>query len=338
MDIHVSALDPADDAVAGQALEMNAAAAAADVPDLPLCPQRFLGGLRHPWPGDRTELRLAHLDAMPVGYLELSLPQLDNLENASAEIVVHPEHRRRGVGRALHEEAVRVARDHGRKRLMGHTVDQLPGGPTRTRAGGAFAAALGAESVLAEVRRRLDVSVLEPAVLDRLLTEGWSRAAGYALVQWMNEAPEQYVDDVAYLDSRLLEDAPMGDLAWEPEKVDAKRVRDTEAALDARGSRRYHSGIRHEATGQLVAWTTLDFGATVPWHAFQQITIVEPRHRGHRLGAIVKIENLRFALAHEPDLRVIDTWNAAANDHMIAINEAMGFRPVDSWNNWQQSL
>jgi hypothetical protein len=52
----------------------------------------------------------------------------------------------------------------------------------------------------------------------------------------------------------------------------------------------------------------------------------------------VKIENLRHALAHEPDLRIIDTFNAAVNDHMIAINEAMGFRPVDAWENWQQSL
>jgi hypothetical protein len=53
---------------------------------------------------------------------------------------------------------------------------------------------------------------------------------------------------------------------------------------------------------------------------------------------IVKIENLRYARSHEPGLEVIDTFNAAANDHMIAINESMGFRKVDGWTQWQLTL
>ena len=43
-------------------------------------------------------------------------------------------------------------------------------------------------------------------------------------------------------------------------------------------------------------------------------------------------------MRHEPQVRVIDTWNAAVNEHMIAINEAMGFRAVDAWVNWQMNL
>jgi RimJ/RimL family protein N-acetyltransferase len=72
--------------------------------------------------------------------------------------------------------------------------------------------------------------------------------------------------------------------------------------------------------------------------AWQLITLVDPDHRGHRLGTVVKIENLRYILSHEPALRVIDTYNAAVNDHMISINEAMGFRPVDGLVSWQQSI
>ena len=59
------------------------------------------------------------------------------------------------------------------------------------------------------------------------------------------------------------------------------------------------------------------------------------RHRGHRLGLLVKIENVRHTLGSERDLRYIDTWNAAENTHMIAINEAIGFRAVDAWVDWQ---
>jgi GNAT superfamily N-acetyltransferase len=339
MDLAVSPLDVTDDAATEQAYEITAACVAADRPDFPpTCRQHFFGGLRHPMPGNRPQHALAHLDGVPVGYLELGLPYLDNTDNAEVEIHVLPAYRRRGVGRALHEYAVRVVRGLGRKRIIGMSVAPLPGGPARSEPGTPFAAALGAKAALADVRRRLDVTALDEAGLDRLLEAARPRAAGYSLVRWQGAVPAEYVDDVAYLDGRLLEDAPMGDLEWEPEKVDAARVRAVEAARVVRGRRGYHAGMRDDETGRLVAWTMLDFGATSPWHAFQQITIVEPRHRGHRLGTIVKVENLRYAMAHEPGLRVVDTWNAAVNDHMISINEAMGFRPVDGWNSWQLKL
>ena len=34
----------------------------------------------------------------------------------------------------------------------------------------------------------------------------------------------------------------------------------------------------------------------------------------------------------------IDTFNAASNRHMLAINVAMGYRAVDSWMQWQQTV
>ena len=132
----------------------------------------------------------------------------------------------------------------------------------------------------------------------------------------------------------------MGDLAWEPEKVDAAAdPRRRGGRTPARGRRHYNTGVRprrHRPAGRLDRRSSLDDDPD--WHAWQQITIVDPDHRGHRLGTIVKIENLRYTLAAEPALRYIDTWNAAANDHMISINELMGFRPVDAWHNWQQDL
>ena len=78
--------------------------------------------------------------------------------------------------------------------------------------------------------------------------------------------------------------------------------------------------------------------STVDDHAWQNVTIVDPDHRGHRLGMWIKVANLRYLMAHEPAVRAIDTWNAASNTHMIAINEAVGFRPVDAWGMWQQEI
>ena len=88
----------------------------------------------------------------------------------------------------------------------------------------------------------------------------------------------------------------------------------------------------------MVAVTTIASQRSTPWHAWQWITLVDPPHRGHRLGALVKLANLKSARTVQPELRVIDTWNAAVNEHMIAINEQMGYRAVDAGVNWQHDL
>ncbi|MDG4833701.1 GNAT family N-acetyltransferase [Solwaraspora sp. WMMD1047] len=339
MDVAVTALDPTDPVGTEHAYKIKAACTAADMPDFPpTCREFFFGNLRHPWPGDQPRYALAHLDGVPVGLLEIELPQLENTDNAPIDIYVLPEFQRRGVGRFMFEHALDVVRGLGRKRVFGMTVTALPDGPPRPEPGTRFAQAMGMKSALVDVRRRLDTTSLDEAGLDRLLTASWQHAEGYSAVRWYGAAPQEYLDDVAYLDSRLLSDAPMGDLDWEPDKTDAARVRAIEAARDARGRRAYHAGVVHDASGRLVAWTTIDVNASQRWHAFQQITLVEPTHRGHRLGTIVKIENLRHAMAGEPELRAIDTWNAAENQHMIAINEAIGFRARDGWHNWQLNL
>ncbi len=339
MDIAVKPFDPADEKAVGQAYEIVEAALAVDVPDFPpVGRQRFLAELRFPGPGTAHERALATIDGVAAGYATIELPQLDNLENAEADLTVHPRYRRRGVGRALYEHVQSVVRGLGRKRVMGMSVESLPGGVARDEAGGGFATAMGAKGALTDVRRRLDVTKVDDADLDRQLAAAWERAAGYSIVQWRGPTPDDVIDDIAYLDGRLLSDAPMGELDWEAEKVDAARIRAIDAVVAARGRRRYNTAVRHDQSGKVVAFTTIDFPGTVDWHAFQQITIVEPTHRGHRLGTVVKLENFSYTRAHEPGLRSIDTWNADVNDHMIAINEAMGFRPVDGWQNWQHDL
>jgi hypothetical protein len=65
---------------------------------------------------------------------------------------------------------------------------------------------------------------------------------------------------------------------------------------------------------------------------------VLPAHRGHRLGMRVKLANLEFLRRSRPKVSLINTWNAAINDHMVSINEAIGFRAVDRWREWQLEL
>jgi GNAT superfamily N-acetyltransferase len=333
--------DPASPADVDGWLEVTRAAQAVDVPDFPPpCRDDFIKGLAAPRPGESSRRWLAEENNQVLGTLRLGFQELDNWDNVDLELTVHPEARRRGIGTALHEAAVAEVRQAGRKRLMSESVRALPdgGGPQRVGAGSLFAPRTGAKLGQTEIRRRQDLSRVDRTALLRRLAELTGRAAGYALQSWTGPAPDDVVAGIATLDSRFLGEAPLGELAWEPQRVDVERVRAGERSAAARGRRMYHTVARHEATGEIVGWTTLGFEHCPADHAFQQITLVLPEHRGHRLGLLVKLANLVRTWAAEPALSTIDTWNAQENTHMIAVNEAMGFRPVDAWDAWQLEI
>lgn len=230
MGITVTALDRA---AVDAAYRIGAAVEAADLPDLPAyCRRRFEAPLHHEMPGIVTRWLLAGLDGAPAGWLRLHLHTLDNTENASAELRVHPAYRRRGVGRALLGHGVRLLREAGCRRMVAATVTTVPGGPARDAAGPAFAAAAGAHPALADVRSRLDTTALDRPRMAALLAEARTAAAGYRTVAWGPHTPEEYVADVAYLEGRMMVDAPIGDLQWEQEKVDAERIRGVLAKIE----------------------------------------------------------------------------------------------------------
>jgi hypothetical protein len=62
-----------------------------------------------------------------------------------------------------------------------------------------------------------------------------------------------------------------------------------------------------------------------PGWGFQMNTVVTRKHRGHRLGLLVKLAMMELLATTEPQLERITTWNAEVNEHMIAINEAIGY-------------
>src|SRR5262249_49405800 len=185
--------------------ETQRAARAYDLPDFPRpCRYRHDAGIRMPWPGYAESHWLAFRGDQAVGVGSVSLPRLDNLDNAWCEIFVHPDHRRRGAGRALYEQIVASSRAAGRTRLMGETIEALPGdqpgGHERNPAGSAFARSAGMADVLHEVRRKLDLATTDTAGYERMLADAWRHADGYSLVQWRDRAPDEYVADVAYLE------------------------------------------------------------------------------------------------------------------------------------------
>jgi hypothetical protein len=198
---------------------------------------------------------------------------------------------------------------------------------------------MGAVRAQTVARRVLDTTALSPDKLAEQVEE-YRRGAGadYTLHTWFGPTPEEFVAGRAVLSSRFVGEAPLGDIEWEPEKIDVARVRQHERSAAARGHRDYHAMVRHEPTGELVAWSELVGYACQRDTMDQEITLVLPEHRGHRLGLLTKLANLRQAMSGVPELTTVHTWNAVENAHMIAINEQLGFRLVDLWDAWQQSL
>jgi GNAT superfamily N-acetyltransferase len=289
-------------------------------------------------PSGRLESHIAWRDGEPVGRVSFGITTQDNLDVMDADIWVIPAARRQGVGRELFEFSKQMAARLGRKRLFASSLWPIEGFPEPDLAGVEFANWLGAKPSLDDVARRLDLATADTASIDALFAGAQEKSAGYHLVQWIDAAPEEYAEDLAYLSGRLMTDAPMGELNLEAPKIDVARLRESEAAMIARERIGYHTGAVHTETGRMVAWTTITMEESLTWHGFQQITIVEPEHRGHRLGALVKVANLRFIQSEQPAVTAIDTFNAADNTYMIAINEAMGFRPLYSFQNWQLEL
>ena len=132
-------------------------------------------------------------------------------------------------------------------------------------------------------------------------------------------------------------DAPSGALSYEPEIWDVARVRHVEDTWRRAGQSALVVAARHRATGELAAYTVLQTTADKPWLASQDDTLVAAGHRGHRLGMLIKILNLRLLREAYPAVRRVLTYNAAENDHMLGINIALGFKPAGYDGEWQRT-
>ncbi|HUR51869.1 MAG TPA: GNAT family N-acetyltransferase [Mycobacteriales bacterium] len=278
--------------------------------------------------GEHVTLYTGYDGTTPIAAMSVTLFTLDNLTSANVEGYVHPAHRRRGLGRELLEHAVDVVQSAGRTRVF-FEAPWLPSGEE----GPAFPMlrAAGAKPVLDDYRRLLDLQAFpvgSPAEVP----------SGYRLIQWVDRAPEELLDGLAYLLHRMVLDAPMGDMDYEPEKWDAARYRASEDSAIRRKRTRYTTVVVHEATGAVAGLTEVCVNLGRPELAHQWNTIVDPSHRGRRLGLVLKSWNHQAVASAVPDLRWVVTWNATSNSYMIDVNEALGFLIAEKWTEWQLDL
>ena len=79
----------------------------------------------------------------------------------------------------------------------------------------------------------------------------------------------------------------------------------------------------------MAAVTAVETDPDNPQWGHQLLTAVVRKHRGHRLGLLVKTAMLDWLAVAAPSIERIDTGNAAVNSHMIAINEELGYELLE---------
>lgn len=275
-----------------------------------------------------------------VGYGGLYLPLLSNVSMAFFEAAVLPGRRRQGIGSALVEHTVERARKAGRTMLLGGAWCPPDAGedhPFRR-----FAAKHGFEPVSTEIRR------LQQLPVDEQLIQGWVDEAaphhrGYRIETYVDEVPRHLLPSYVAAMNRLAADAPFGEIDFEPEAATVETYLERRSR-DAKVGRRVHKtlAITSGADGDEVVAGYTNLACPPPGHdlpyAHQGGTLVLAEHRGHRLGIALKAANLHRFQADHPERTLVSTTNSEVNGPMVAINETMGFRPVEVYAEFGRKL
>ncbi len=279
------------------------------------------GSFAHGWDGEAEVGFLGTVDGVPVATGSYHASELDNLDVAWFDVQVHPDHRRLGLGSEVLEHLTGAAAALGRT-SFGMSCWESPAGDFE-----GFGRRHGYERKAVGISRRQYLAEVDPSVVRDLHDAALERAGDYELVRTLGRSDEGDLEALAVL-TAAINDAPKGELDIEDQVFTAGRIRAYETAQSERGDLLHRVVARHRGTGELAGQTVVAVDGERPQYAEQHDTSVVAEHRGHRLGALLKTDMVRWLGETQPQLAEIDTWNAESNSFMIDVNEALGYRVV----------
>lgn len=251
------------------------------------------------------------------------------------EFSVDPSRRRRGYG----ADALRALEPYVRS--LGHSEvivsategpEEVGRGPSRT-----FAPAHG-YVVGDEGRQR----ILDwPTVAARLgeFEARWTPfAAGYELITFDVPTPSPWRAERIRLRSMMSTEAPHVNQEAEEEVWTEEILAHYEATTLGMGRDMIVTVARHEVSGSLVGYSELVVPRDDPSTVFQYDTLVIRDHRGHRLGGLMKVANMRELERRDLAVSVITTLNSESNTPMIAVNESLGAVTGGARIHWRKEL
>jgi RimJ/RimL family protein N-acetyltransferase len=340
--VEIELVDPSDDGAFDAWYRTIAASYAHDWPDDPAWqPEELRAGALDTAAGDRVILLAASEEASRRGAKQVvagasvTVHEQDNQHVAEITVDVDPAHRRRGSGSAILRAAEGLAAHQGRELAI---VEQCEPLSQRDRSPGkAFADRQG--FACSQISLRLDLALpVDERRLAELEAACGSYAGGYGIMSWRDHCPEELLRDRALLAERMSTDIPLDQLDRRPERWDLERMRATEALVAKQNRTSFSAGAVEARTGRLVGYSDLLVPRGAPQKAYQWDTLVLAEHRGHRLGTLLKIANLRALALASPATRRVTTENAEDNSAMISVNQALGFEVVGRIYGWQKRI
>jgi GNAT superfamily N-acetyltransferase len=141
---------------------------------------------------------------------------------------------------------------------------------------------------------------------------------------WTGSIPDSLL--ISYAAARnAIREAPRGGLSFAEPEWTPSRVRAEEGTAVARDCQLRAAVAVTEDAAQVAGLTYLEVYRSRPELAVQQDTAVLAGHRGHGLGVWLKAANLIGLTADHPAVTRVTTSNAADNEHMLRVNQALGF-------------
>ena len=260
------------------------------------------------------------------------VPLQENLRTCSLNVYVLPSRRRQGIGTALLADVEARAGEHGRTTLQ--SEGYVP--PGETGAAELFAEARGYEVASREGFKELrlaDFVARRPS----LVAAVGSAADAYTIVTFDTVCPDEHVASFGRLLGMLITEIPLGDLDLEDSEWTPQRLRAAEQRCLTIG-RHILTALAIAPDGSVAGSSDVRLNAADTTHGQVGITLVDPAHRGHRLGLALKIATHDLALARYPECVSVDTCNAEVNTHMNAVNEALGYRSIETLLELQKRL
>ncbi len=278
-------------------------------------------------PADNPERGITLLGAIDgremVGAGLLTRTLKDNLHSAMAFAWTRPDRTREGIGRRIVSELELIAAGDGRTTIQSEAY-LPPGGSAGAEH---FATAMGYAVASRESIKELTLTDFADR-RDALAVEAGA-ARDYRILTFDTVCPDEHLESFGRLLGMLMDEVPLGELDLGASEWSPERIRAAEQRLVDIG-RHSHTALAIAPDGAVAGVSDVRIDDDDPVHGQVGITIVDPAHRGHRLGLALKLATHDLAVATYPELVVLDTSNAEVNAWMNAVNEALGYRTIET--------
>jgi GNAT superfamily N-acetyltransferase len=238
---------------------------------------------------------------------------------------VHPDHRRRSIGRSWIPLTIELMQRHGCTTL---TV------ATHEESGHQFLKWMGAVGKSAGAENRLQLAEVDWAMLRRWVDDGAAKSPSTNLEVYDGHLPEEMREEYCPQLAAMLNTMPWDDLDHGDITVTPAELADWYARLDEQGETDY-TMLTREPDGSISGITDMTYAPYRAQFIEQGFTGVRSDARGRGLGKWLKAAMLLHVREIYPELQTVITGNASSNEPMLAINTKMGFKQHRPGNEYQ---